>query len=96
MRGATGSAGGAAGLVPAPAAGNHDDFLRGDGKWAIPAKATNADTATYAKNAGSATNARNASSATNAATATYARNAGTAATARGFLDVDFDFGDLDE
>ena len=96
MRGATSAAAGGAGLVPAPAAGNHDDFLRGDGKWAIPAKATNADTATYARNAGTATQATNATSATNAATATYARNAGTAATARGFLDVDFDFGDLDE
>ena len=40
--------------------------------------------------------ATNATSATNAATATYARNAGTATTSRGFLDVDFDFGDLDE
>ena len=96
MSGASASAAGSSGLVPAPAAGNNDDFLRGDGTWATPTRATNADTATYARNAGTATRANNATSATNAGTATYARNAGTATTSKGFLDVDFDFGDLDE
>lgn len=33
FKAATASAAGGAGLVPAPAAGNHDDYLRGDGKW---------------------------------------------------------------
>lgn len=35
MKGATASAVGNAGLVPAPAAGNHNKFLRGDGTWQI-------------------------------------------------------------
>lgn len=35
MKGATTSTSGNAGLVPAPAAGNHDKFLRGDGTWQI-------------------------------------------------------------
>lgn len=35
MKGATASAAGNAGLVPAPAAGNHNKFLRGDGTWQI-------------------------------------------------------------
>ena len=52
MKGATSSAAGTTGLVPAPAAGDQTDFLRGDGTWAQPSKATNADTATYAKKAG--------------------------------------------
>lgn len=33
MTGATETTAGAAGLVPAPAAGDQDKFLRGDGKW---------------------------------------------------------------
>ena len=33
MGGATSSAAGAAGLVPAPAAGDQEKFLRGDGTW---------------------------------------------------------------
>lgn len=36
MTGATSSAAGASGLVPAPAAGNQALFLRGDGTWATP------------------------------------------------------------
>ena len=40
MTGATASAAGAAGLVPAPAAGNNDEFLRGDGTWATPTNTT--------------------------------------------------------
>ena len=35
MKGATASTAGNAGLVPAPAAGNHNKFLRGDGTWQI-------------------------------------------------------------
>lgn len=37
MKGATTSAAGKAGLVPAPAAGKQGQFLRGDGTWATPA-----------------------------------------------------------
>ncbi len=41
MTGATSSAAGTSGLVPAPAAGKQASFLRGDGTWAVP---TNTDT----------------------------------------------------
>ena len=37
MTGATSSAAGTHGLVPAPAAGAQDKFLRGDGTWQVPA-----------------------------------------------------------
>lgn len=40
MRGATSSAAGAIGLVPAPAAGKQGQYLRGDGTWNTP---TNTD-----------------------------------------------------
>ena len=45
MTGATASAAGKAGLVPAPGAGKNTSFLRGDGTWAIPldTKVTSAD-----------------------------------------------------
>lgn len=36
MKAATASAAGAAGLVPAPAAGKQASFLRGDGTWVVP------------------------------------------------------------
>ena len=36
MTGATSSAAGASGLVPAPAAGKQASFLRGDGTWVVP------------------------------------------------------------
>ena len=36
MTGATSSAAGTHGLVPAPAAGKQSSFLRGDGTWAVP------------------------------------------------------------
>lgn len=37
---ATASAAGGIGLVPAPAAGKHTSFLRGDGSWVIPTNTT--------------------------------------------------------
>lgn len=40
MTGATASAAGKAGLVPAPAAGKQTSFLRGDGKWVVPTNTT--------------------------------------------------------
>lgn len=40
MKAATASAAGAAGLVPAPAAGKQASFLRGDGTWVVPADTT--------------------------------------------------------
>lgn len=40
MTGATSSAAGKAGLVPAPAAGKQTSFLRGDGTWVIPTNTT--------------------------------------------------------
>lgn len=40
MKAATASAAGAAGLVPAPAAGKQTSFLRGDGTWVIPTNTT--------------------------------------------------------
>ena len=36
MKGATSSASGTHGLVPAPASGKQSSFLRGDGTWAVP------------------------------------------------------------
>ena len=41
MTGATSSAAGAHGLVPAPAAGKQSSFLRGDGTWAVPTNTKN-------------------------------------------------------
>ena len=43
MRAATASAAGAAGLVPAPAAGKQNSVLRGDGTWTEMIEATDAD-----------------------------------------------------
>lgn len=40
MKAATASASGAAGLVPAPAAGKQTSFLRGDGTWVVPTNTT--------------------------------------------------------
>ncbi len=40
MTGATATASGAAGLVPAPAAGKNTSFLRGDGTWVVPTNTT--------------------------------------------------------
>lgn len=46
MKAATASAAGAAGLVPAPAAGKNTSFLRGDGTWVVPANTTYSDVTT--------------------------------------------------
>lgn len=43
MKGATSSAAGVHGLVPAPAAGKQAQFLRGDGTWAMPTNTTYAN-----------------------------------------------------
>ena len=43
MKGASASAAGAAGLVPAPAAGKQTSFLRGDGTWVVPTNTTYAN-----------------------------------------------------
>jgi hypothetical protein len=43
MTGATSSAAGTSGLVPAPAAGKNTSFLRGDGTWVVPTNTTYAD-----------------------------------------------------
>lgn len=40
MKGATSSAAGSTGLVPAPAAGKQTSFLRGDGTWVVPTNTT--------------------------------------------------------
>jgi hypothetical protein len=40
MKAATAPAAGAAGLVPAPAAGKQTSFLRGDGTWVVPTNTT--------------------------------------------------------
>ena len=40
MKGATSSAAGTSGLVPAPAAGKQASFLRGDGTWVVPTNTT--------------------------------------------------------
>lgn len=40
MKGASASAAGGAGLVPAPASGKQTSFLRGDGTWVVPTNTT--------------------------------------------------------
>lgn len=55
MKGATSSAAGTAGLVPAPAAGKQTSFLRGDGTWVVPTNTT------YSNMTGATTSAAGAS-----------------------------------
>ena len=43
MKGAASSAAGTHGLVPAPAAGRQESFLRGDGAWVVPTNTTYSD-----------------------------------------------------
>lgn len=47
FNGATASAAGGSGLVPAPAAGENDEFLRGDGTWATPPNTTYSNATSY-------------------------------------------------
>lgn len=55
MTGATASAAGTSGLVPAPAAGKQTAFLRGDGTWVVP---TDTDTKTSQTNTATAADYR--------------------------------------
>ena len=61
MTGATSSAAGVAGLVPAPESGNRNQFLRGDGKWATP---TNYTTHLYVGDKDTAANAATSNGST--------------------------------
>lgn len=57
MTGATSSAAGTSGLVPAPAAGKQSSFLRGDGTWVVPTDTnTHYTTRIYAGESGTAAN----------------------------------------
>lgn len=47
MTGATASAAGQAGLVPAPAAGKQGQYLRGDGQWVTPPNTTYSQATAY-------------------------------------------------
>ena len=78
MEGATSSAAGTSGLVPAPSAGDQDKFLNGSGNWGVPSYTANAGTATYAENAGTANYVESASSADYASTAGHVESASSA------------------
>ena len=56
--GATSSAAGTSGLVKAPAAGDQNKFLRGDGTWVVPTNTTYAAMSADELNAGTATTSR--------------------------------------
>lgn len=58
MKGATASAAGTAGLVPAPAAGKQGQYLRGDGTWQTPTNTTYASMSAAEATTGTATAAR--------------------------------------
>lgn len=58
MKGATASAAGTAGLVPAPAAGTQAKYLRGDGTWQTPPNTTYASMSAAEATTGTATAAR--------------------------------------
>ena len=49
FKGATSSANGTAGYVPAPTKGNQNKFFRADGTWATPTKVNYANSAAYAE-----------------------------------------------
>lgn len=68
--GATTAVSGTAGLVPAATTATKDNFLRGDGTWSIPSKATSATSATYASTANYAKSAPTYTGATTAASGT--------------------------
>lgn len=61
MKGATASAAGTAGLVPAPAAGKQGQYLRGDGTWQTPPNTTYASMSAAEATTGTATTARSIS-----------------------------------
>lgn len=58
MKGATASAAGTAGLVPAPAAGTQAKYLRGDGTWQTPPNTTYTSMSAAEATTGTATAAR--------------------------------------
>lgn len=64
MKGATASAAGTAGLVPAPAAGTQAKYLRGDGTWQTPPNTTYASMSAAEATTGTATAARTISAKT--------------------------------
>jgi len=70
MKGATASAAGAAGLVPAPAKGKQGQYLRGDGAWATP---TNTTYANFVKSGSSAAAGLVPKPSTTAGTTKYLR-----------------------
>lgn len=77
MKGATASAAGTAGLVPAPSAGKQASFLRGDGTWVVPTNTTYASMSASEATTGTATTARTISAKTlhdkiNSSLSTYA------------------------
>lgn len=74
MTGATSSAAGKAGLVPAPAAGKQASFLRGDGTWVVP---TNTTYSNFVKSGSGAKAGLVPAPSTTAGTTKYLREDGT-------------------
>ena len=74
MTAATSSAAGKAGLVPAPAAGKQNSFLRGDGTWVVP---TNTTYSNFVKSGSGAAAGLVPAPSTTAGTTKYLREDGT-------------------
>ena len=74
MTGATSSAAGKAGLVPAPASGKQTSFLRGDGTWVVP---TNTTYSNFVKSGSGAQAGLVPAPSTTAGTTKYLREDGT-------------------
>lgn len=74
MTGATSSASGKAGLVPAPASGKQTSFLRGDGTWVVP---TNTTYSNFVKSGSGAKAGLVPAPSTTAGTTKYLREDGT-------------------